>query len=104
MSFRFPYQARIMAQLTVNGVTHDPVELHRTQRSLSEQEWKFWTAGFDEKWDVWVETQTRASWLLGGGRSIQVTHGKGRERLILNSKENQALEESGLVVSFKLTP
>jgi hypothetical protein len=92
-----------MAQLTVAGVTHPPVELFRTQHSLSEDEWAFYTRELSEGWEAWAETHTRPAWLLGGHRPIHTTHVLGRARIMLTDKENRELQEQGVAIGFKIT-
>lgn len=69
MSFRWPYASRIVARLTVAGVTHPPVELFRSQRALTEWDWIFWSRDLGPDWEVWRETHT-PEFLVCGGRPI----------------------------------
>lgn len=106
MSFRFPYRARIMGQLTVAGVIHNPVELFRAKRTIQRSDFLFWTAGLTSLngWKCWIEHLTPEKWLLGGRRNICAPSGSHRDVIKLSPEETQRLEADGLKPEYKATP
>lgn len=106
MSYRFPYRARVMARLTVAGVTHEPVELFRARRTIQRSDFLFWTSGLTASngWECWIEHLTPEKWLLGGRRNTCHAAASHRDVIKLSAEEAQRLESAGVAPEYKAAP
>ncbi len=102
-AFRFPYNARIVGQLTVAGIRHEPIEIYRTSKVLTPTEYRAITAGFGPEWDLGAEFLIRGHWTLGG-RHLPLRTGPERDTLSLSWKDRDRLENAGHAPEYKAAP
>lgn len=92
------YSFRIMAALP----GHEPVELFRSRRTYSQQDWNFWTRGMDWAWECWVENRLPDKWTLT--RRVRIKHHKGSDKhaihLSYEQKKNIGLCDSNCLPGF----